>query len=67
MRARDSSQRDKEEGGAAAKQQAPERRSTVQEMAALVEQGGWPALYRGLQTALVGTTVSQVGADVCSS
>eukprot|EP00887_Chlorella_sp_A99_P002640 scaffold6.g2640.t1 len=37
----------------------PVRRSTLGEMAALVNEGGVAALFRGIQASLVGTTVSQ--------
>lgn len=32
---------------------------TLAELAALVREGGWPALFSGLEASLIGTTVSQ--------
>ena len=34
-------------------------RGVLAEIAALMRQGGWPALYAGLKPSLIGTTVSQ--------
>ncbi|PRW56204.1 peroxisomal nicotinamide adenine dinucleotide carrier [Chlorella sorokiniana] len=47
------------EGVRQQQQRKPKRGGTLHEMAELVREGGWQALFSGIEASLIGTTVSQ--------